>query len=46
MVHKRTGQEGPAGYVRYSSTLSLTSALDGVVGQRHSPVALPPVPIV
>jgi len=25
----------------YSSTLSLTSALDGVSGQRHSPDALP-----
>ena len=34
----------------YSSTLSLTSALDGVDGQRHAPAALPPgkdtVPIV
>ena len=27
---------------RYSSTLSLTSALDGVGGQRHAPAALPP----
>jgi hypothetical protein len=28
---------------RYSSTLSLTSALDGGVGgQRHAPAALPP----
>jgi hypothetical protein len=26
----------------YSSTLSLTSALDGVGGQRHAPAALPP----
>jgi hypothetical protein len=26
----------------YSSTLSLTSALDGVGGQRHAPVALHP----
>jgi hypothetical protein len=26
----------------YNSTLSLTSALDGVGGQRHSPAALPP----
>jgi len=25
-----------------SSTLSLTSALDGVGGQRHAPAALPP----
>ena len=28
---------------RYSSTLSLTSALDVVGGQRHAPAALPPV---
>jgi hypothetical protein len=28
---------------RYSYTNSLTSALDGVGGQRHAPVALPPV---
>ena len=27
---------------RYSSTLSLTSALDGVGGQRHALAALPP----
>jgi len=26
----------------YSSTLSLTSALDGVGGKRHAPAALPP----
>ena len=26
----------------YSTTLSLTSALEGVDGQRHSPTALPP----
>jgi len=26
----------------YGSTLSLTSALDGVDGQRHAPTALPP----
>ena len=26
----------------YSCTLSLTSALDGVGGQRHTPAALPP----
>jgi len=38
-VYPRTGHEGPNGY---SSTLSLTSALDGVVGQRHAPAALPP----
>jgi len=28
-VHRRTGHEGPEGEYRYSSTLSLTSALDG-----------------
>jgi hypothetical protein len=28
----RTGDEGPEGEYRYNSTLSLTSALDGVVG--------------
>ena len=37
-----TGDEGPEGEKRYSSTLSLTSAVDGVGGQRHSPAALPP----
>jgi len=31
------------GEQKYSSTLSLTSALDGVGGQRHAPAALPPV---
>ena len=30
------------GEYRYSSTLSLISALDGVVVQRHTPAALPP----
>jgi len=29
------------GEQRYSSTLSLTSVLDGVDGQRHAPAALP-----
>jgi ribosomal protein L3 len=29
-VHPRTAQEGPEGKKRYSSTLSLTSAPDGV----------------
>ena len=33
-VHRKTGHE-------YSSTLSLTSAKDGVGGQRHAPAALP-----
>ena len=41
-VQPRTGQEGPAGEYRYSSTLSLFSTLDGVGGQRHAPAALPP----
>jgi hypothetical protein len=27
---------------RCSSTLSLTSVIDGVAGQRHAPAALPP----
>jgi hypothetical protein len=35
--------EGPGGEKRYSSTLSLISALDGVSGQRHAPTALTPV---
>ena len=33
----RTGHEGPEG--GHSSSLSLTSALDGVGGQRHRPAA-------
>ena len=41
-VRPRIGHEGPEGQYRYSSTLSLTSALDGVAGQRHAPTALPP----
>ena len=41
-VHPRTGHEGPEGEYRYSSTLSLTSALDGVGGQRHAPATLSP----
>jgi hypothetical protein len=41
-VHPRTGREGPEGRYRRSSTFSLTSALDGVGGQRHAPAALPP----
>jgi len=41
-VHPRTGHEGPEEEQRYSSTLPLTSALDGVGGQRHAPTALPP----
>ena len=38
--HQRTGHEGPEGEQKYSSTLSLTSALDMVGGQRHAPAAL------
>jgi hypothetical protein len=40
-VHHRTGHEGPEGEKRNNSILSLTSALDGVGGQRHVPAALP-----
>jgi hypothetical protein len=40
-VHPRTGHEGPEEELRYNSTLSLTSALDGVGGQPHAPAALP-----
>ena len=40
--HPKTGQEDPEGKLRYSSTLSLTSALDGVSDQPHAPAALPP----
>ena len=40
--HHRTGHEGPEEEYRHSSTLSLTSALDGVGSQRHAPAALPP----
>jgi hypothetical protein len=38
----RTGHESPDGEERYSSILSLTSALDGVGGQRQVPAALTP----
>jgi hypothetical protein len=41
-LHPRTGHEDPEVEKRYSSTLSLTSALDGVGGQRHAPAALHP----
>jgi hypothetical protein len=41
-VHPITGHEGPEGEKRYSSTLSLTTALDGVGGQRHAPTVLSP----
>jgi hypothetical protein len=41
-VHPRTGHQGPEEKLRYSSTLSLTTALNGVGGQRHASAALPP----
>jgi len=41
-VHPRTGQEGLEVELRYSSALSLTSALEGVGVQRHAPSILPP----
>jgi hypothetical protein len=40
--HPRTVHEVPEGEGRYSSTLSLTWALDGVGGQCHAPADLPP----
>ena len=40
--HHRTSHEGPEGEYTYTFTLSLTSALGGVGGQRHAPAALPP----
>jgi len=36
------GHEGPDGQYRYNCTLSLTSALEGVSGQRNTPAVLPP----
>ena len=41
-VHPITDHDAPEVEERYSSTLSLTSALDGVGGQRHAPAALRP----
>ena len=41
-AHPRTGNEGPEQEYRYCSTLSLTSAIEGMGGQRHDHVALPP----
>jgi hypothetical protein len=41
-VHPRTGHEGSEGVYRYSPTLSLTSALDGLGDQRRAPAVLPP----
>ena len=37
-----TSRGGPAREQRYSSTLSLTSALDWVGSQHHTPAALAP----
>jgi hypothetical protein len=39
--YPRTGHEGIEGKYTYSSTLSLTPALDGMGGQGHAPTALP-----
>ena len=43
-VRPETGHESPEGEWRYSSTLSSTSALGGVGGQRYAPASLPPSP--
>ena len=40
-VRPRTGHEGPEAEQSYRPTLSLTSALDDVVSQRHILAALP-----
>jgi len=40
--HPRTGHESPEGERKYCSTVSLTSALVGVVGECQAPAALPP----
>jgi len=42
-VYSRRGQEGPEGEWGHSCTLSLTSALDGMGGQRYAPVVFLPV---
>ena len=41
-VRPRSGHVRPEREQRYISTLSLTSAPDGVGGQRHDPAALAP----
>ena len=41
-VHPRTGHEGLDVEYRYSATLSLTSALDGICGQRHATAVIYP----
>jgi len=38
----RTGHRGPEGEYRCNYTLSVTTALDGVYGQRQGPADLPP----
>ena len=38
--HPITCREGPEGITKYSSTLSLTLALDWVGGQSHAPATL------
>jgi hypothetical protein len=40
--HPATGYESPEGEWMYSSTVSLTSTLDGVGGQHHASAALLP----
>jgi hypothetical protein len=40
-VYPKTGQEGPEREESYSSTLSVTSALDGVGGKCYAQAALP-----
>jgi len=39
-IHPTTSHGGPEGEYKYSSTLSLNLALDGVGVQRHGPAAL------
>jgi hypothetical protein len=41
-IHHREGHEGPEGKWKYSYTLSLTSAIDSMGFERHTPAALPP----
>jgi hypothetical protein len=41
-VHPSTCHEGTEEKERYRSTLTLTSELDGMVGQRHAPTAVSP----
>jgi hypothetical protein len=44
LFHSRTGHEGPEVEQKYSSTSSLTSALDLDGGQLHAPATLRPPP--